>query len=250
MGVRGGALATPVRRAALGLFLLGSMGAAGAMLGQAAEDPFADLRYRMVEEQIRSRDVTEPAVLAAMAQVPRHLFVPEDERAFAYQDHPLPIGEGQSISQPYIVALMTALLDLHRDSKVLEIGTGSGYQAAVLSRLAGQVYSVEIVPALADRARRTLTQLGYGNVHVMTGDGYHGWLAEAPFDAIVLTAAPAKVPAPLLAQLRPGGRMVVPVGGVWQDLEVLTKRADGTVDTRKVLPVRFVPMTGEAQGRR
>jgi protein-L-isoaspartate(D-aspartate) O-methyltransferase len=204
----------------------------------------------MVEEQVRARDVKDPAVLAAMEEVPRHLFVPEAERGEAYADHPLPIGAGQTISQPYVVALMTQLLGLGKGAKVLEIGTGSGYQAAVLSRLASAVYSLEIVPSLGEAAGRTLARLGYGNVHVRIGDGYKGWPEEAPFDAIVLTAAPPSIPEPLLAQLKTGGRMVLPVGTVWQELLVLTKRADGTFETRDVLPVRFVPMTGEAQGRR
>jgi protein-L-isoaspartate(D-aspartate) O-methyltransferase len=220
---------------------------------------FAALRRRMVEEQIRQRDVRTPAVLAAMAEVPRHLFVPEAERAEAYADTALPIGDGQTISQPYVVALMTSLLDLGAGARVLEIGTGSGYHAAVLSRVAAAVYTMEIVPDLAERARRTLARLGYANVRVRTGDGFRGWPEQAPFDAILLTAAPREVPAPLLAQLRPGGRLVAPVGpspqgaasrGGWQELEVLTKRADGGVDTRRVLPVRFVPMTGEAESRR
>jgi protein-L-isoaspartate(D-aspartate) O-methyltransferase len=218
-------------------------------------DPYLVLRQRMVDEQIRRRDVSEPAVLAAMEQVPRHLFVPEAERGEAYRDTALPIGEGQTISQPYIVALMTSLLDAGRGARVLEIGTGSGYHAAVLAHVAGEVYTIEIVPALADRARRTLGGLGYGNVHVRTGDGYRGWPEEAPFDAILLTAAPREVPPPLLAQLKPGGRLVAPLGASGagagpQELEVLTKRADGGVDTRRVLPCRFVPMTGEAESRR
>jgi protein-L-isoaspartate(D-aspartate) O-methyltransferase len=204
------------------------------------------LRLQMVEQQIRSRGVTSQTVLAAMEQVPRHLFVPDSERGQAYEDHPLPIGGGQTISQPYIVALMTALLDLPPRSKVLEIGTGSGYQAAVLSRVSGQVFSIEIVPELAARARETLSRLGYDNVQVRVGDGYRGWPEAAPFDGILLTAAPRAVPPPLVAQLKPGGRMVVPVGTFDQDLIVLTKNPDGTVKQEKVLPVRFVPMTGEA----
>jgi protein-L-isoaspartate(D-aspartate) O-methyltransferase len=204
----------------------------------------------MVEEQVRARGVKAPAVLAALLEVPRHLFVPEAERADAYADHPLPIGSGQTISQPYIVALMTELSGADRGSKVLEIGTGSGYHAAVLSRVAGAVYSVEIVHSLGVEAAQTLSRLGYDNVHVRIGDGYQGWPEEAPFDAILLTAAPESIPAPLLAQLKPGGRMVVPVGKVWQELQVLTKRPDGSVETKNVIPVRFVPMTGEAQERR
>jgi protein-L-isoaspartate(D-aspartate) O-methyltransferase len=219
--------------------------------GSHAADPPRErrLRQRMVEQQIRSRGVTSPQVLAAMAQVPRHLFVPDGERGHAYEDHPLPIGGGQTISQPYIVALMTALLGLPPQSRVLEIGTGSGYQAAVLSRVAAQVYSVEILAELGTRARQTLSRLGYENVQVRIADGYRGWPEAAPFDGILLTAAPHAVPPPLIAQLKPGGRMVLPIGGFDQDLIVLTKQPDGTVKEEKVLPVRFVPMTGEAEGK-
>jgi len=235
-------------------------GIAQAMAVSAKEDARAGdpprerrLRQQMVERQIRSRGVTSARVLAAMEQVPRHLFVPDAERGQAYEDHPLPIGGGQTISQPYIVALMTALLGLPAQSsapsRVLEIGTGSGYQAAVLSRVAAQVYSVEIVADLGARARDTLARLGYENVQVRIGDGYRGWPEAAPFDGILLTAAPRAVPPPLIAQLKPGGRMVLPIGGFDQDLIVLTKEADGTVKEEKVLPVRFVPMTGEAEGR-
>jgi len=231
-------------------------GIAEAMAATAKQDRHAGdsprerrLRQRMVEQQIRSRGVTSPRVLAAMEQVPRHLFVPDGERGQAYEDHPLPIGGGQTISQPYIVALMTALLGLPPQSRVLEIGTGSGYQAAVLSRVAYQVYSVEILPELGARARETLVRLGYENVQVRIGDGYRGWPEAAPFDGILLTAAPHAVPPPLIAQLKPGGRMVLPIGGFDQDLIVLTKQPDGSVREEKVIPVRFVPMTGEAEGR-
>jgi len=255
----------PLRRrrlwAALPLivFALGAMPGTGLGLagGRRGDDDAAAARRRMVEEQVVARDVRAPAVVAAMAEVPRHLFVPAERRAEAYADAPLPIGGGQTISQPYIVALMTSLLDVGPGARVLEVGTGSGYHAAVVSRVAGEVYTIEIVPELAARARRTLARLGYGNVHVRTGDGYRGWPEAAPFDAILLTAAPPEVPAPLLAQLKPGGKLVAPVGpapegegGDGQELVVLTKRADGGADVRRVLPVRFVPMTGEAQGRR
>jgi protein-L-isoaspartate(D-aspartate) O-methyltransferase len=245
----------PAVWAALAVVLI-SGGIGFAMAATSTKDDGGDAELRlgrqrrqMVETQIRARGVTDGRVLAAMQQVPRHLFVPESESAHAYEDHPLPIGSGQTISQPYVVALMTALLDLQPHSRVLEIGTGSGYQAAVLSRLAGDVYSIEIVPDLAARALGTLARLGYDNVHVRIADGYRGWPEAAPFDAIVLTAAPPEVPQPLLQQLRPGGRMVLPVGGLDQDLLVLTKLADGSVRQEKVLPVRFVPMTGEAQHR-
>jgi protein-L-isoaspartate(D-aspartate) O-methyltransferase len=212
-------------------------------------------RRRMVAEQVRARGVTDRAVLGAMRRVPRDLFVPEAERADAYADRPLPIGWEQTISQPYVVALMTDLLDLAPGDRVLEIGTGSGYQAAVLGEIAAEVYSIEIVGPLAERARATLERLGYRNVHVRAGDGYRGWPEAAPFDAILLTAAPPEIPGPLLDQLAPGGRLVAPVGPstpvgtAWQDLLVLTKRPDGGVESRKVAPVRFVPMTGEAQRR-
>jgi protein-L-isoaspartate(D-aspartate) O-methyltransferase len=216
----------------------------------APADGFAEARRRMVEEQIAPRGVTAPRVLAAMQSVPRHLFVPESERGNAYADRPLPIGAKQTISQPYIVALMTSLLDVQPGDRVLEVGTGSGYQAAVLSRLAGEVYSVEILEDLAHRARRTLSALGFDNVHVRVGDGYQGWPEKALFDGIIVTAAPPRVPAPLLRQLKVGGKLVIPVGEGYQDLEVLTKRADGGFDRTKVLPVRFVPMTGQAQRER
>ena len=215
----------------------------------AADDDFADARQRMVEEQIRTRGISDPAVLVALETVPRHLFVPPDQRAQAYADHPLPIGAGQTISQPYMVALMTSLLDLKPSSKVLEVGTGSGYQAAVLSRVAGEVYTIEILKPLAERASHTLAGLGYRNVHVRVGDGFQGWPGEAPFDAIIVTAAPPRVPEPLLQQLRKGGKLVIPVGNrdTLQNLLVLTRRADGGFDRTSVMPVRFVPMTGEAQ---
>jgi protein-L-isoaspartate(D-aspartate) O-methyltransferase len=203
-------------------------------------------RRAMVEEQIRERGVHQPEVLRAMETVPRHLFVPGDNRDQAYGDSPLPIGWGQTISQPYVVALMTELLELDRNDKVLEIGTGSGYHAAVLSKVAGEVYTIEIIDELGKQAKSTLQQLGYGNVHVRVGDGYKGWPEEAPFDAIILTAAPPKIPQPLLDQLKVGGRMVVPVGSFVQDLQLITKTAHGK-ETRTVAPVRFVPMTGEVQ---
>ena len=217
------------------------------LAARAGADDFAAERRRMVEEQIRGRGLRDPKVLAAVEQVPRHRFVPEEARAKAYADQPLPIGYGQTISQPYIVALMTSLLGIKRGDRVLEIGTGSGYQAAVLSRIAGEVYTMEIVSPLAERARRTLAELGYDNVHVRTGDGYKGWPDRAPFDAILVTAAPPIVPEPLLHQLKVGGRLVLPVGDYFQNLTVYTKRRDGSFEKEKVLPVRFVPMTGEIQ---
>ncbi len=224
--------------------------APGAARGEGPDDAFAAARHRMVEK-IRSRGVTDTAVLAALDAVPRHLFVPEAEREKAYQDCPLPIGDGQTISQPYMVALMTSLLELRPGARVLEIGTGSGYQAAVLSRVAAEVYTMEIRKPLAERARRTLADLGYRNVHVRVGDGFQGLPDEAPFDGIIVTAAPPSVPDPLLRQLKVGGRLVIPVGSrtSLQSLLVLTKRPDGGFDRSNVMPVFFVPMTGEAQRR-
>jgi protein-L-isoaspartate(D-aspartate) O-methyltransferase len=199
----------------------------------------------MVEDQIARRDVRDPGVLAAMREVPRHLFVPEDLRDQAYLDEPLPIGDGQTISQPYIVAVMTELLRLTGDEKVLEIGTGSGYQAAILARLAREVYTIEIREALGRAAERTLERLGVANVRVRIGNGYRGWPEEAPFDAIIVTAAPESIPQALIDQLALGGRMVVPVGSYLQDLVLVTKTPEGLAQ-RKVVPVRFVPMIGEA----
>jgi len=214
-------------------------------------DREAEARRLMVEQQIRQRGVTDPRVLAAMEKVARHRFVPTPERGEAYADTPLPIGLGQTISQPYMVACMTELLRIGPGSKVLEIGTGSGYQSAVLAEVvgpAGRVDSIEIVPPLGLRARATLQQEGYGNVDVHIGDGYEGWPEHAPYDAIIVTAAPPQeVPKPLRDQVRSGGRIVSPVGEVFQELQVLTRRPDGTFDRQSVLPVRFVPMTGEAQ---
>jgi protein-L-isoaspartate(D-aspartate) O-methyltransferase len=210
-----------------------------------AEDAWSEARAAMVEQQIRQRDVRDPAVLAAFSRVPRHLFVPEALRTEAYADRPLPIGEGQTITQPYVAAMMTSLLGLGPGSRVLEVGTGSGYQAAVLAEIAAEVYTVEIREAPGKNAARLLADLGYRNVQVRIGDGYRGWPEKAPFDAIVVTAAPPRVPAPLVEQLAVGGRLVVPVGGVFQDLLVITKTKQG-VETREVIPVRLAPMAGEA----
>jgi protein-L-isoaspartate(D-aspartate) O-methyltransferase len=216
--------------------------------GCAAADgpqPGAD-RRAMVEWQIRQRGVADAPVLEAMATVPRHLFVPPALAGRAYRDEPLPIGHGQTISQPYVVALMCELADLMADETVLEVGTGSGYHAAVLSRLARRVYTIEIIPELAAEARATLARLGFDNVEVRSGDGYRGWPEAAPFDAIVLTAAPREIPAPLLDQLAVGGRLVAPLGEDRQQLTVITRTRDG-LRRETVAPVRFVPMTGEAQ---
>jgi protein-L-isoaspartate(D-aspartate) O-methyltransferase len=202
-------------------------------------------RARMVETQIVARGVRDTRVLAAMRKVPRHLFVDPSQRSQAYEDHPLPIPGNQTISQPYIVALMTELLELQPNERVLEIGTGSGYQSAVLGELAGEVYTIEIVPELAHSAAARLKDLHYDNVVVREGDGYGGWPEHAPFDAIIVTAAPERIPQPLIEQLAPGGVMVIPVGGFFQELKVFRKSADGRVTEKDILPVRFVPMTGE-----
>ncbi len=208
-------------------------------------DEEAQRRARMVETQIVARGVRDPRVLAAMREVPRHLFVDTAQRAQAYEDHPLPIAGNQTISQPYIVALMTELAEITPGEKVLEIGTGSGYQSAVLSRLAREVYSIEIVPELARESGERLRRLGYGNVTVKEGDGYRGWSEHAPYEAIIVTAAPDRIPRPLLDQLAPGGRLVIPVGSFFQELKVLSKDRDGKISEKDILPVRFVPMTGE-----
>jgi protein-L-isoaspartate(D-aspartate) O-methyltransferase len=200
----------------------------------------------MVQHQIEARGVDDVRVLAAMRRVPRHAFVPAAEQARAYADRPLPIGHDQTISQPYIVAFMSAALELAGDERVLEIGTGSGYQAAVLAELAREVYSIEIVAPLAERARDALASTGYGSVRLRIGDGYRGWPEAAPFDAILLTAAPEKVPEPLLDQLAPGGRLLAPIGAESQDLVLYEKTPSG-LSQRTLLPVRFVPMTGEAR---
>ncbi len=209
-----------------------------------AADDYADLRESMVREQILARGVSDRNVLAALRGVPRHRFVPPSQVRQAYNDHPLPIGNGQTISQPYIVAFMSELLDLRKSHKVLEIGTGCGYQAAVLSLLASEVYSIEIVEELGVQARERLRTLGYDNVEVKIGNGYAGWPEQAPFDRIILTAAPSELPQALVDQLKPGGRLVAPVGPVHgnQELVVVTKDAQGKVRREPVLPVRFVPM--------
>ncbi len=210
------------------------------------EDPFLEQRREMVARQIEARGIRAPEVLGALAAVPRHEFLPAARWHEAYEDHPVWIGDGQTMSQPYIVALMTELLELDGDERVLEIGTGSGYHAAVLSRVAAEVFTIEIRESLAVRAREQLTSLGYDNIEFRVGDGYRGWPETAPFDGIILTAAPREVPQPLIDQLAVGGRLVAPVGEYFQDLIVITRGEDG-VTRRKVAPVRFVPMVGEAQ---
>jgi protein-L-isoaspartate(D-aspartate) O-methyltransferase len=208
-----------------------------------AEDSFSAARARMVSEQIAGRQVTDPAVLAAMGEVERHLFVPPDQIDHAYEDRPLPIGQGQTISQPYIVAFMTELVRPKRTDRALEVGTGCGYQTAVLSRVVRHVYTIEIVEALAAGASARLARLGYSNVTTRVGDGYQGWPSEAPFEVIVVTAAPEQVPQALVDQLAKGGRLVIPVGATLeQNLELVEKDLAGRIHTRVVAPVRFVPM--------
>ncbi|OGC85103.1 MAG: protein-L-isoaspartate O-methyltransferase [candidate division Zixibacteria bacterium RBG_19FT_COMBO_42_43] len=210
------------------------------------DEVFAHRREQMVVAQIESRGIKNPLILQAMKKVPRHLFVAADLQDVAYTDGPLPIGHEQTISQPYIVALMTELLNLKRGEKVLEIGTGSGYQAAVLAEICSQVYSIEIVEPLALKADETLKKLGYKNVEVKVGDGYQGWEEHAPFDGIILTAAPDHIPQPLYDQLKLGARMVLPIGNGNQELMVITKTPEG-MKKETVIPVRFVRMTGEAE---
>jgi protein-L-isoaspartate(D-aspartate) O-methyltransferase len=205
---------------------------------------FATQRARMVDEQIAARGVRNRAVLDAMRAVPRHEFVPETYRNSAYADTPLPIGLDQTISQPYIVALMTELVEPKPEHRILEVGTGSGYQAAVIGRIVKEVYSIEIIPQLAQSASERLKRLGYANIAVREGDGYQGWPDRAPFDGILVTAGATDVPKPLIDQLKPGGRMIIPVGATSgsQVLKVIEKRADGSIRTEEVIPVRFVPL--------
>jgi protein-L-isoaspartate(D-aspartate) O-methyltransferase len=203
-----------------------------------------DERWQMVEEQLRTRGIQNGAILRAMAKVSRHRFVPAAVAHLAYRDHPLPIGLDQTISQPFIVAYMTEAADISPQEKVLEIGTGSGYQAAVLGELVREVYTIEIIPELGERARQTLDELGYKNVHVKIGNGYEGWTEHAPYDAIIVTAAPDEVPQALIDQLAVNGQMVIPVGTTNQEMMVIRKTRKGVIK-RRTIPVRFVPMTGK-----
>jgi protein-L-isoaspartate(D-aspartate) O-methyltransferase len=238
----------PVALWGVAIFLLGSLSAAVAV-------DYAEQRARLVEEIEADIRLTSPQlgqktlderVRKALLEVPRHEFVPPRERPAAYLNRPLPIGHGQTISQPYIVAIMTDLLDVKPDDVVFELGTGSGYQAAVLAELVSQVYTMEIIEDLGNNARQTLERLGYTNVEVRVGDGYYGWEKHAPFDAIIVTAAGDHIPPPLVQQLKPGGRMLIPVGGSFltQQLMLVKKAKDGTIRTRSILPVSFVPITG------
>ncbi|HUJ42610.1 MAG TPA: protein-L-isoaspartate(D-aspartate) O-methyltransferase [Opitutaceae bacterium] len=217
--------------------------------GKRTEAQWEAARARMVREQLAgpNRDIRDRAVLRAMEKVPRHRFVPEEIREAAYDDGPLSIGYGQTISQPYVVAFMTERLELKRGDRVLEIGTGSGYQAAILAELAAEVYTIEIIAPLAERARATLADLGYTNIRVRAGDGYLGWPEAAPFDAIIATCAPDTVPPLLIGQLKDGGRMIIPVGPTYAQELVLLRKQGGRITRQAVLPVRFVPMTGRAR---
>lgn len=231
------------------LLTLGALALLTAGRGSAAESPDRTTdRERMVRTQIAARDVTDERVLAALRQVPRHRFVPPSQANLAYEDTALPIGEGQTISQPYIVAFMTAAAGIRRGDRVLEIGTGSGYQAAVLAAMGAEVFTIEIIPTLAERAAALLRELGYPRLQVRTGDGYLGWPEAAPFDAILVTAAPETIPPPLLDQLAEGGRLVIPVGpaGRLQHLTLVTK-TQGRLVQRTLLPVRFVPFVRETR---
>ena len=207
-------------------------------------DSYKAMREQMVKNQIEARGITDPEILRAMRKVPRHLLVPFDQRKYAYEDRPLPIGEGQTISQPYIVAYMTDLIAPKKYMKVLEIGTGSGYQAGVLAEMVEEVYTIEIVENLGKRAKKDLDNLGYTNINFRIGDGYQGWKEQSPFDAIIVTAAAEKVPQPLTDQLKEGGKMVIPVGpeGKVQDL-LLLEKSKGQIKTTNLGPVRFVPFT-------
>lgn len=226
------------------IFFKGTVTTMASMNAVKNEDIFVYQRERMVKEQIVNRGITDKGVLTAMEKTPRHLFIPEENRAYSYQDRPVPIGYGQTISQPYIVAFMTELLHLEKDDTVLEVGTGSGYQAAILSELVKQVYTIEIIEDLGKEASERLKAMSHPNVEVRIGDGYKGWPEHAPFDAIMVTAAAEHVPQPLIDQLKPGGRMVIPVGGVYevQDLMLITKDASSNIVKKSIFPVRFVPL--------
>lgn len=225
--------------------ILSILGLVTGSLAGAREESFARDREKMVRFQIEQRGISDPVVLTAMRAVPRHKLVPEKLIHKAYLDQPLPIGHGQTISQPYIVALMTKLLNLEPADTVLEVGAGSGYQAAVLGEIVHNVFTIEIIAPLAEQAKRHLSQLGYRNITVLHKDGYFGHVDSAPYDAIIVTAAATHIPPPLIAQLKPGGRMVIPVGssGWTQNLILLTKDLEGNIVTQGTLPVRFVPLT-------
>jgi len=210
------------------------------------EKNFFEMRRQMLETQIKSRGIKNERVLNAMLKVERHRFVPEKYQRFSYEDSPLPIGYGQTISQPYIVALMTELIEPSQKDKVLEIGTGSGYQAAILAELCKEVYTIEIIPELGLKADKTIKELGYKNVKVKIGDGFFGWKEYSPFNAIIVTCASKEIPEPLIEQLAEGGRMVIPVGDYFQEL-ILVRKIKGKIKKQKIIPVRFVPMKGEIE---
>jgi len=238
------------------IMLIGSFLLFFPCVGARGEDDFAALRaelVRRIEQDVQrtrhyiDKENLDPRVMKAIGAVPRHQYVPEHLRKYAYENRPLPIGHGQTISQPYIVALMTDLLEVEKTDRVLEVGTGSGYQAAVLAELAARVYSIEIIEPLGRKAKERLRMLGIDNVETKVGDGYYGWSEHGPFDGIIVTAASGHVPPPLVSQLKPGGRMVIPVGSGFQTQQLLlvTKESDGRVTARQILPVVFVPLTGE-----
>lgn len=210
------------------------------------EKDFSTDRNRMVEDQIISRGIKNKKLIEAMREVPRHEFVPDNWKDYSYSDGPLPIGQGQTISQPYIVAIMTELLEVNEGDRILEIGTGSGYQAAILSKMGCEVYTVEIVEELTEKAKKVIEKLGYENIHFMVGDGYEGWKENSPYDGIIVTASPPEIPQPLLDQLKTRGKLVLPVGHDHQELELITKTESGS-DIKDIIPVAFVPMTGKAQ---
>jgi protein-L-isoaspartate(D-aspartate) O-methyltransferase len=212
-------------------------------------DSYTKKRWEMVEMQLISRGIKDPNVIKAMLKIPRHKFIPEELRGLSYNDAPVPIGMDQTISQPYIVALMTELLNLREKEKVLEVGTGSGYQAAILAEIGCEVYTIEIIKSLSVSAQKMIKGLGYQNVHFKIGDGYRGWSEHSPFDAIIVSAAPQHTPQPLIDQLKVNGRMVIPIGDIYQELMLIHKTQKG-IEKTDVTPVRFVPMTGEAQSSR
>lgn len=225
-------------------------GSGGLYTAGAEKNPdFRQQRMEMIQKQIKARGIDDPEILGAFKTVKRHLFVPDRVKKYAYEDRPLPIGKDQTISQPYIVAVMTKALEPEKSDRVLEIGTGSGYQAAILAEICKEVYTIEIIESLAESAEKTLSRLGYENVYVKTGDGYKGWPEHAPFDSIIVTCAPAEVPGPLKKQLAEGGHMVIPVGERFdQSLVMLEKKGNGLVK-KEILPVRFVPMVNEKGSR-
>lgn len=238
-----------MKRIAIAVSLVLSAISLTALPAYTQEDPYAAAREAMVKNQLKGRNITDKKVLGAMATVPRHKLVPKSLWSSAYKDFPLPIGEGQTISQPYVVAYMTQAVALKGTEKVLEIGTGSGYQAAVLAKIVPKVYSVEIRPKLAATASENLKKLGYDNTHVRTADGYFGWEEHGPYDAIIVTAAVNHVPPPLLKQLKPGGRLILPLGSTdfLQTLTLITKDKDGNPKTKHLMDVRFVPLIGKAR---